>query len=175
MKRMILMSAFAVAFAASTFAQTGGGCVGIAVGSEQKDHGKFAASFSATQVADIDLSVLFTPGSAKRFGAGNHVIEVRVFTPGGNLYESISVPVTTDSSRAGQKQKVDGYPRAMAVQLLRSVSGNNGQQNLAASVRLPVGGTMISTNGLYGQWTAKAFVDGEPLSCSQTASFAITQ
>src|SRR5687768_12491990 len=72
------------------------GCVGLATSSDQRNGGKFEQTFSARSIADVDLWILFTPGSAQRF-ANDHAVEVRIFTPGGYLYQSIAIPFTSDS------------------------------------------------------------------------------
>lgn len=150
-----------------------GGCAGLAFSSAQKNAGAFDTTFSATKVLDVDLFVLFTPGVVNRFSAGDHQLEVRVFTPRGFLYQSIAIPFTSDSTKHGKPQKLDGYPHAKPVQGLRDVTFGKGKF-LGTAVRLPVGGTMISTNSLYGTWQAEAFIDGEALKCSQPATFSIT-
>lgn len=148
------------------------GCVGLATSSEQKNGGKLVETFSGKEIADVDLWVLFTPGSVQRF-ADDHTVEVRFFTPGGYLYQSIAIPFTSD---AGEKKpkRLDGYPHPMPVRRLVDVSTATGRQ-LGVSVRLPVAGTSIVTNSLYGVWSAEAFVDGDPLRCSRAVTFVMEE
>lgn len=150
-----------------------GGCLGIAVGSEQKNRGNFEATFSASEILDVDISVLFVPGVLNQY-KGSHVLEVRFFTPRGYLYQSISIPFSSDERKKGQSEAVRGYPHAIPVRVLDPVTWNNAK-NYRVSVRLPVGGTAISTNSLYGVWKAQAFVDGEALPCSKPVTFTINQ
>jgi hypothetical protein len=167
-----LTFAFALfAFAAPLFAQSGG-CTGLVFGSEQKARGKFDTTFSATQIIDLDLSVTFPPGVANKF-TGDHVAEVRIMTPRGHLYQSMSVPFTSDASRKGAAVSVNGYPDKLPLRVLDEVTAGNGKQ-LRVFVTLPVAGTPIMTNSMYGTWTAQAFIDGEPLACSKPAPFTIT-
>lgn len=147
------------------------GCLGLAVGSEQKNRGNFEATFSATEILDVDISVIFTPGVLNQL-KGSHVLEVRVFTPRGYLYQSLSIPFTSDEKKRGKKEALRGYPHPIPVEVLEQVTWNNGR-SYRVRVRLPVGGTAISANSLYGAWTAQAFVDGETLPCSKAASFVI--
>lgn len=148
------------------------GCVGIATNSQQQAGGAFGESFSAAQILDVDLWVLFTPGSVKRF-ADDHTVEVKIFTPRGYLYQSVHVPFSSDTARRGKSRKVDGYPHPIATKVLQDITWKNGK-HVGTSIRLAVGGTMISSSSLYGSWTAEAYVDGEPLRCSQPATFNIT-
>lgn len=171
MKKLAL-ALVAFAITAPLFAQQGG-CVGMAFSSDQKNKGKFDASFSATQVIDVDLSVLFHPGIAAKF-AGDHKVEVRIYTPRGHLYQSMTIPFTSDPSRKGNHVTIDGYPQQLETQLLEEVSTSNGKQ-LRTFVRLPVAGTPILTNSIYGTWSAQAYVDDEPVACSKPAKFQITQ
>ncbi len=167
--RYVILSTLAVwMLAAHAYA---GGCVGIAFGSEQKNRGNFEATFSANEILDVDISVLFTLGILNQF-KGSHVLEVKVFTPRGYLYQSLSIPFSSDEKNKGKSEVVRNYPHAIPVQVLEPVTWNNGK-NYRARVRLPVGGTAISTNSLYGAWTAQAFVDGESLPCSKAVSFTI--
>lgn len=158
--------------AAFPLAAQQGGCIGVAVGSEQKNAGKFDTVFSATEIIDVDFSVLLTPGAARRF-AGSHVVEFRIHTPRGHLYQSIAIPFSSDANAKGKKVIVPGYPQPIETQLLTEVSTDNGK-NLRATVRLPVAGTAIVANSLYGMWTAQAYVDGETLACSKPVTFTLT-
>lgn len=152
---------------APAFAQ---GCIGMATGSEQVKGG-FASEFSATSILDIDVWVLFTPGTAKRL-SGDHSVEVRFKTPGGYLYQSTTIPFSADPKLKGKERKLDGYPHPLATQGLQEVTWKNGKQ-LGTSVRLPVAGTYVMTNSLYGTWSAEAFVDGEAMPCAQALEFTI--
>jgi len=175
MRTKNMIAAAAIAVALTTVAPSPAaaqGCAGVVVGSEQKLNGQFTASFSATGILDIDITALFVPGTVKRFGDGEHTVEVRIHTPRGYLYQSIAVPFSSDPARAGKSQRIDGYPHPIPVQAMKQVKHNNGNF-YAVSARLPVGGTMISANSLYGAWSAEVYVDGEPLRCSQPTQFTI--
>jgi hypothetical protein len=170
--KTLLLTLLTLSLASATFA-AGGGCLAIATSSPQQAGGAFASTFSATKVIDVDLTVLFTQGVANRY-TGDHVLEVKIFTPKGNLYQSISVPFSYDKTKKGQKNSVAGYPQPVDVKVLTEMTYQNGKQ-YGVNVTLPVAGTPILNNSLYGTWTAQAFVDGDRLPCSQTSSFTITQ
>ncbi len=142
-------------------------CVGMSFGSEQKNDGKFDTTFSATQIIDVDLSVMFPPGIAAKF-AGDHKVEVRIYTPRGHLYQSMTIPFTSDESRKGRHVTIEGYPQPLETQLLD-------EKQLRVFVRLPVAGTPIISNSIYGKWSAQAYVDDDPVACSKPSTFQITQ
>jgi len=161
-------------------------CLAVVVGSPQQlgngngqkndDEREFesgATTFAATNVTDIEFAIVFSPQVASQFSSV-HLVEFRVFTPSGNLYESLSLPITTDAKRAGERHRVPGYPDLVPVQVLKPITHGNGN-GLFAKVKLPVAGTPILSNSLYGTWKADALVEEQTTSCSTPASFTITR
>jgi len=159
-------------------------CLAIVAGSMQKlgKNGKDdkerefengASSFSATKVLDLDFAIVFSQDVAAQF-TNVHVVEFRILTPNGNLYQSISIPMTSDPSKLGQKHRVAGYPDLIPVQVLQSIS-HNGGKGMLARVTLPIAGTPIISNSLYGTWTAMALVEDDATPCSTPLRFTITQ
>ncbi len=123
-----------------------------------------APSFSATRILDLDFTVLFPAGLE-----GEHVVELRVFTPDARLYRSLATPF----ARGAQPQAVrtvEGYARPVPQQALRQVSRGRSQY-AAASTKFPVGGTDIVSSGLYGRWRVEAYLDGAEQRCAPAASF----
>lgn len=171
MKKLIVVAVAVLAAAVPALAQQGG-CVAVAVSSEQKSGGKFDTSFSAVEVIDIDFSVVFTPGAAKRFLDGDHLVEFRILTPRGHLYQSMTLPFTADPAKKGAKVKVEGYPDPMPTRGLDDVVYEKGN-HVRVFTRMPVAGTPIIWSSLYGVWTAQAFVDGESVPCAKAAKFTI--
>jgi hypothetical protein len=149
-----------------------GACVGIAASSAQKGGGAYGTVFSATAIIDIDLSVLFTQASGPVL-AGDHVAEFKIYTPDHGLYQSMSVPFTSNVRAQGTKREIPGYPMPLPVKVLSPTTIGNARY-LRAMARLPVGGTLIVSNGLYGAWTVDAFIDGSPVACSTPVAFTIT-
>lgn len=171
-KRLLIATLLCLSSAVAGYAQNGG-CVTIAVGSLEKNRGAFDTAFSATQVLDLDLWLLFTPGAAKRF-ANDHLVEFRVYTPAGNLYQSTKFMFSDNAARKGRHTRISGYPDAVTVQGLSEVTYRNGK-HVGLKMRLPVAGTHIVTSSLYGKWKAQAYVDGETIPCSPPTEFTITQ
>ncbi len=163
-------------------------CASIVVGSPQQltgqgtdaDEREFnrndaaMPNFSATGVIDIEFAIVLAPGAAADY-RGMHVVEFRTYTPRGNLYQSISIPFTTDPSRKGTSHRVAGYPDVLPVRVLKAIKTPGGGNGLIVKVTLPVAGTPILQNSLYGTWRAEALIDDDRVACSSPASFVITQ
>jgi hypothetical protein len=152
-------------------------CLAVLVGSPQlnpreSDWSK-SPSFSASKVIDVEFAILFSKPVATQF-SNVHIVEFRVYTPTGGLYESLVIPMTTNRKRAGERHRVPGHPDLVPVQVLESVSNGQGQ-GMYVKVRLPIAGTPIVSNSLYGKWKAAALVEDELSSCGQPAEFTITQ
>ncbi|HEV7238227.1 MAG TPA: hypothetical protein VGQ36_03225 [Thermoanaerobaculia bacterium] len=132
-----------------------------------------APAFSAAAVLDLKFAIVFSKKVAEQFSAV-HIVEFRVYTPQGHLYQSLSIPMTNDGRLSGERHHVPGYPDPMPVQVLQPIHRGGGH-GMFAEVTLPVAGTSIVGSSLYGTWKAEAFVADEIAPCSQRASFTITQ
>jgi hypothetical protein len=169
MRKLILLLAV-MSFCVPVFAGT---CVGVALGSLQKNKGRFDATFSATQIIDLDVSVLFTNSSSSRL-RGDHKAEIRLFTPRGHLYQSFLIPFTSDTSKRGKSVFVPGYPQPLPMQVVQPVANGN-LKYLRAFTTLPVAGTPILMNSMYGTWTADAVLDDAKSPCSTRSKFTLTK
>jgi hypothetical protein len=118
--------------------------------------------FRASVVQDLRLDVSFSKQMQKGFETGDHVVEMRVYTPRGRLYQSLMVPFSADG---GHTAKLDGYPRAVQVQSL----------HVAPSVgaAFPVAGTSIVQSSIYGDWRVEVHVDGAATRCGAPAVFTV--
>ncbi len=128
----------------------------------------WATKFSANKTTDLVFSVLF-PKAFK----GDHLLELRFLTPGGNLYRSMAVPVASSDKVAGERA-VPGYPRPLPEKVPSPMTYNK-TSYLKVAIALPVGGTDIVTNSLYGWWKVEARLDGDTSPCSAPVSFAVGQ
>ncbi len=150
-----------------------GGCVSIMTG---VDPGtgvpQLAQTFSATKVIDIDLYALFAQG---KFANETHLLELRIFTPRGHVYQSIMIPFSADPAKKGTKQKVDSYPQPLPIDSLTDVTFLKGTKYLLVHSRLPVAGTPVINNSLYGNWRAEMYLDRDTSPCAPATTFAITQ
>jgi hypothetical protein len=111
-------------------------------------------AFRASKILDIEVGALFP-----RRLAGPHVAEFKLYTPTGNLYQTLTVPFTGDpgNPRRPGTRRVRGYPRPLQVQEMRLAGG----QGYFVTGRLPVAGTWITTNSLYGGWRVDVHIDGD--------------
>lgn len=182
----LLLAAVCLTFSTPLFAaRKNRDCIGVVAGSPQKswaggkdaDEREFgwpsAPTFSATGIMDLELAIIFSKSVAAQFN-GVHFVEFRLYTPQGQLYESLSIPMTTDPRRAGERHRVPGYPDLVPVRVLKSINRGGGQ-GMFAKVTIPVAGTMIISNSLYGAWKAQAFVEDEIAPCTQLAQFTLTE
>jgi hypothetical protein len=99
--------------------------------------------FPAAVVEDLRLELKLSSSTYDGLAAGEHVAELRVFTPRGRLYQSLEVRFT----------KVGAQPTLAAV--------------------LPVAGTSIVQNSVYGDWRVEARLDGAAAVCGSAAAFTI--
>ena len=123
--------------------------------------------FQATQILDLDLEVRLGAGLS-----GNHVLHVKLTTPRGHHYQTLTVPIAADAAQAGTFRRVESYPRPLAVSVpVAATDGRAGET--AVVLRLPVAGTSIVSSGLYGTWTASAYLDNATEPCGPDRAFVI--
>jgi len=104
--------------------------------------------FSAHKIVDLELEVRFP----KKL-TGQHELELKIFTPKGNLYQSMSIPFSADEPEA--------------------VTGRKRRKATKVGTTLPVAGTSIVANSLYGRWKVEAFLDGAEKRCTRPQKFVI--
>jgi len=78
-----------------------------------------------------------------------HTLEFRVRAPRGFLYQSLAVPVSAP-------------PAAPAARTQHRVTPAPQRSTVGVSATLPVAGTAITTNSLYGRWSVEPLLDGAP-------------
>ena len=116
---------------------------------QPKRRAKKKPTFSASTILDLKLEV--TLSNAVK---GQHQLEFKVYTPKGHLYQGLLATMTAPAANADRRQR--GSPKR------------------TASATLPVAGTTIVTNSLYGEWKVEAFLDGErETACAKPLSFMI--
>lgn len=143
-------------------------CVRVLAGSAEETPGTWGKLFSATKTVDITFSVIF------RFNLrGEHLLELRIYTPQGELYQSIAGQVA-EVGRTAEKRLVPGYSRPK-LQWVPVPIAHGEKKGLKVDVPFPVGGTLIQSNSLYGQWRVEAYVDGSPVPCGEPLRFWITE
>jgi hypothetical protein len=99
----------------------------------------------------VDLELRAALRSAK----GSPRVELRVQSPGGHLYETLTASRATVAAGSGPDSGVRIAPGA------------------SFTARLPVAGTHITQRGLYGQWSVVPYLDGALEPCGPPASFTL--
>jgi len=103
-------------------------------------------NFSAAEVLDLEFQVLIRPDLL----AGRS-LELKILTPKGHLYQTLALPAPSDPDAAPQRRS----------------------RYRTVTARLPVAGTTIVNNSLYGAWKAEAYLAGERNACAKARSFVI--
>ena len=145
--------------------------------------------FSGRQVLDLQFQA-----RVRQDLPGDHLMQFKVFTPGGFLYQVITVPFVGSApdarepaarSRSGAAARaaappppryVPGYPRPLDVQRLVPVAGDaTARTQYAVKALLPVAGTSITLSSLYGRWSVQSYLDGQPTPCGPVSRFTIRE
>ena len=116
------------------------------------------ARFSTVRILDLDFTIRFDDGFS-----GDHLLHLKLLTPKGHHYQTLSTWMTSDPALRKSLRRVEGYPRPLAVRLWRKA----GLPSLPeVTLSIPVGGTQIVTNSIYGMWTAEAYLDDQSEVCA---------
>jgi hypothetical protein len=145
------------------------GCAWVLASSAEEHDGAFAKAFSATRTVDLTLTVLLPQSVAEE-----HVVELRIYTPTGNLYQSLAVPVAAPGRVKAENRTLPGYPRAKK-QVLPKAFTYEQVSYYRVDIPFPVGGTLITSNGLYGGWRIAAHLDGSGEPCGKAALVTIAE
>lgn len=155
-------------------------CAAISIGSDQPgtvlfvdglESGNTLAwgatpTISSAEIIDIDFVIGFDGPLT-----GDHLLELRIRTPNGHIFQTLTTPITTNAQSVGETS-VAGFPRPLPVQLLEPESVR-GRSLPSAEVPFPVGGTTIATNSLFGLWSVEPFLDGHSVACGEVARFIV--
>lgn len=90
-----------------------------------------------------------------------HVVSFRVLTPNGHLYQELQAPPEVKKNKENDDDGDDHDDRESS----RS----------RVSARLPVAGTFIATNSLFGKWRVVPYIDDDPEPCAAPSVFRIEQ
>jgi hypothetical protein len=141
-------------------------CVAVEVSSSGPMLTTASPGFSVTKILDLTFTVLLPTRID-----GDHLLDLRVFTPDGQLYRSLALPVAR-RGQADATRSVPGYPRPLPQRTLTRVARGKAFF-AAASVTFPVAGTDIVSSGLYGRWRVEAHLDGAEQRCAPAAWFTL--
>ncbi len=143
---LTLLGGAALAQEGETLRATASPAVALEVTSLPKLRSR-ALRFSAAKTDDLVFQAKVRPQVR-----GSHTLELRLFTPRGHLYQTLSL--------------------SFDVRLTR---GRRLPRPLVLSARLPVSGSFIMTSALYGRWRVVPFLDGAPQPCGREVGFTIVQ
>jgi len=200
---MTLLALFLVAAQAGTAAPSADGpvqplglpfpvCSGVRVIAPQLTVQPRDLAFSSRQVLDLQFRARLRQNLQ-----GEHLLQLKVFTPNGFLYQVITVPFvpsTPTLDPEGKKvslrrareaaaaapppppRSVQGFPRPLAVQRLMPVAGDGTTRiQYELDARLPVAGTSITMSSLYGRWSVQPYLDDQPGPCGPATRFTIRE
>jgi hypothetical protein len=117
------------------------------------DKGSSGTRLSASKNGDVTLRI----ETAAEL-PGDHLLEFRLFDPKNALYQSISVP----TGDAPGSRMIPSYPRPVRIVVPVMQPSQASQKSFRVDQVFPLGGTMIQTNSLYGNWRLEALLDGLP-------------
>jgi len=159
-------------------AKAAAGCAGIVVGatelvfSDSFENGDTSAwgpgalaRFSAIRMLDLNLTVRFVDGFV-----GDHLLHLKLFTPKGHHYQTLSIPIASDLVGSKNLRRVEGYPRPLTVHLMQKAASTSLPE---VTLSVPVGGTAIVASSIYGMWTAEAYLDDQSEVCA-SQTFVLT-
>lgn len=165
------------------------GCLGVRVLAPGLPTQPRNLVFSSRQVLDLQFQARLRLDLQ-----GDHLMQFKVLTPGGFLYQVITVPFVgtaagdSKSARAARARSgaaarapgppppraVPGYPRPLPVQRLFPTAGDaQTRRAYGVTAALPVAGTSITLSSLFGRWTVMAYLDGQKDPCGPATRFTI--
>ena len=156
-------------------------CSAVDVVAPQQKKATKKKKFSAKKTLDLELR---TRLKGVRRLSGEHLLHLKLYTPRGYLYQTITVPFYRKPRKAEKPHPEDlkfepvrvvpGFPRALDVQKTkRARKGRKRYDTVTA--RLPVAGTSITLGSLFGRWTVVPFLDNETAPCGRSRRFRIRE
>jgi len=162
---MPLLSALLVAAQALTLpAPSSRVCTAIDVVDPVQERLSRKRVFSARETVDLELRARLHPRVS-----GDHLLRLKLYTPGGFLYQEMTVPFRPDSAKR-RRGRAAGDETTQVVPVRASRAGRRFGQ---VTVRLPVAGSSITLGSLYGRWTAVPYLDDEAAPCGRSRRFVI--
>ena len=162
-------------------------CAGVRITAPDRTVPPKDMTFSSRETLDL----LFRPRVRQNL-QGEHLMNLKVSTPGGFLYQIIAVPFVGAASPIGRggpgwitnraagatdplpPRVVPGFPRPLELQRLVPVtSGSTTDGLFELRARLPVAGTSITLSSLYGTWSVQPYLDGATEPCGPVTRFTI--
>jgi hypothetical protein len=135
-------------------------------------------AYSATQILDLRFRTFL-----KGLPDGPHVLELRVSTPKGHLYQVLTVPFTAPIPNVPApmpRERKDLGASAFSEEAAKNETEakaviDEPARRPSVDTTFPVGGTAIVTSSLYGRWTVTPHLDGSLPPCGPARQFRIEQ
>ena len=156
-------------------------CSAVDVVAPEQEKATRKKKFSAKKTLDLELRTRLR--SVRRL-SGDHLLHLKLYTPRGYLYQTITVPFYREPRKAEKRDHkareyepsrvVPGFPRALDVQKTKRV--RQGRRRFdQVTARLPVAGTSITLGSLFGRWTVVPFLDDATAPCGRSRRFVIRE
>jgi hypothetical protein len=153
-----------------------GRCAGVQVTASDGAAPPKDMTFSSRQTLDLVLRP-----RVRQNVQGDHLMELKIFTPRGFLYQVIALPFVGGATTNAQGQQaaaprtrvVPGYARPLEVQRLVPSRGSARRSEYELRASLPVAGTSITLSSIYGTWSVQTFLDGQAEPCGPVTRFTI--
>jgi len=156
---LLVTSGLASAASAGEVAAPPRGCSAIEVTAPGQRRPPRNLRFSTSQILDLEFAT-----ELQQATWGSHVLHFKVTTPGGLLYQDLAMPFNW--RRPGPRER-------QSEGVMRAAAPARGDGTREVRARLPVAGTSITQNTLYGRWSVQAFLDSQSRPCSPSAGFTL--
>ncbi len=134
----------------------------------------YVTSVAASDSLDLDL-VVAIPWKLAKDWKGKHRMEIEVLNPLANVYQTIEFPFVVEKRGRKSSLFTPGQKEPVEAEFL-TLAGQGQDKYLGVKARLPVAGSSIMQNSMYGTWSVVTRVDGDVISCSGAPSaFELTQ
>ncbi len=132
-------------------------CLGMTVRADTVTPPAAATVFSASKVLDLVFDIYLKPTAAK---VTDGLVQVEAITPTGHPYQRFDLPLAAPGK--DKQRRLAGYPFPLRAQPPVTAS-YRALKAVRVVARLPVAGTVIVNNSLYGTWEATASIGkGKP-------------
>lgn len=135
----------------------------------------YVTAVSAVEILDLDL-VVAIPWKLAKDWKGEHRMEIDVLNPRGNVYQSIEFDFVVEKRGRKSSLFTPGQHEPVEAELM-TLAGQGQDKYLGVKARLPVAGSSIMQNSMYGTWSVVTRVDGAVISCdlAGTLTFQLNQ
>lgn len=135
-------------------------CTALVITGDDDGLGRASPVFSARETLDITLRMVF-PATLRP--EPDDAVRVVMTTPNGFTFQELEFPIVAPGSKEIDRP-VPGYLFPVKTLRLAASTDGKGEPAQIVTLEVPVGGTAMTENGLYGTWTVVARI-GDSRSC----------